>query len=38
VGDLEMDLISRTVTRAGRRIELQPREFKLLEYMIRETA
>mgnify|MGYP001627357032 CR=1 FL=1 len=35
VGDLEMDLIRRTVTRAGRRIELQPREFRLLEYLMR---
>lgn len=35
VADLEMDLIRRTVTRAGRRIELQPREFRLLEYLMR---
>ncbi len=35
VGDLEMDLIRRTVTRAGRRIELQPREFRLLEFLMR---
>jgi two-component system OmpR family response regulator len=35
VGDLEMDLIRRSVTRAGRRIELQPREFRLLEYLMR---
>ncbi len=33
--DLEMDLLKRTVTRAGRRIELQPREFQLLEYLLR---
>ncbi|MGH8132651.1 MAG: winged helix-turn-helix domain-containing protein [Steroidobacteraceae bacterium] len=35
VGDLEMDLLKRTLTRAGRRIELQPREFQLLEYLMR---
>ena len=35
VADLEMDLIKRTVTRAGQRIELQAQEFKLLEYLMR---
>ncbi|NDW04769.1 response regulator transcription factor [Jiella pacifica] len=35
VGDLEMNLIARTVKRDGRDIELQPREFRLLEYMMR---
>lgn len=35
VGDLEMDLIARTVSRHGRLIELQPQEFKLLEYLVR---
>ena len=35
VGDLEMDLLSRTVRRGGREIELLPREFQLLEYLIR---
>lgn len=34
-GDLQMDLLTREVTRAGRRIELQPQEFKLLEYLLR---
>jgi len=34
-GDLSMDLISRDVKRAGQRIDLQPREFKLLEYLMR---
>ncbi len=34
-GDLEMDLIARTVTRGGRRIDLQPQEFRLLEYLVR---
>lgn len=35
VGDLEMDLIEHTVYRGGTRIELLPREFKLLEYFLR---
>jgi len=35
VGDLEMDLLSRTVRRAGQTIDLQPREFQLLEYFMR---
>ena len=35
VGDLELDRLKRTVTRAGRRIELQPREFQLLEHLMR---
>ena len=35
VGDLEMDLLTRQVRRAGRVIELQPREFRLLEYLMR---
>ncbi len=35
VGDLEVNLLSRTVRRAGRLIEVQPREFRLLEYMMR---
>ena len=34
-GDLELDLLARRVTWAGRRIELQPREFRLLEYLVR---
>lgn len=34
-GDLTVDLLSREVTRAGRRVELQPREFALLEYLMR---
>ena len=33
--DLEMNLLNRRVTRAGRRIDLQPREFRLLEYLLR---
>jgi two-component system OmpR family response regulator len=35
VGDLEMDLIEKTVHRASNRIELLPREFRLLEYFLR---
>src|SRR5579864_1171620 len=38
VADLEMDLISRKVRRAGREIELQPREFRLLEYLMRNAG
>jgi two-component system, OmpR family, response regulator len=34
-GDLELDLLTRTVTRGGQVIALQPREFKLLEYLMR---
>ena len=34
-GDLEMDLLKRTVSRAGHLIELQPREFQLLEFLLR---
>lgn len=35
VGDLEMDLIARTVRRRGDLIEMQPREFRLLEVLMR---
>ncbi len=35
VGDLSVDLLKREVIRAGERIDLQPREFALLEYLIR---
>jgi two-component system, OmpR family, response regulator len=35
VGDLDMDLLGRTVTRAGKPIDLQPREFRLLEHLMR---
>lgn len=34
-GDLAMDLLTRRVTRAGRRLDLLPREFKLLEHLLR---
>jgi two-component system, OmpR family, response regulator len=36
--DLEMNLITREVTRGGRRIDLQPREFVLLEYLLRNAG
>ena len=35
IGDLEMDLVSRTVSRRGREIKLMQREFQLLEYLVR---
>jgi two-component system OmpR family response regulator len=35
VGDLEIDLVARTVCRNGRDIDLLPREFQLLEYLVR---
>jgi two-component system OmpR family response regulator len=35
VGDLALDLLSREVQRDGKKIELQPREFSLLEYLMR---
>ncbi|GAN77691.1 response regulator transcription factor [Acidisphaera rubrifaciens] len=38
VADLEMDLLARSVRRGGARIELQPREFMLLEYLMRHAG
>jgi len=38
VGDLEMDLLARTVTRGGKRIELLAQEFKVLEYLLRHAG
>ena len=38
VADLELDLLKRTVTRAGARIELQQQEYKLLEYLMRHAG
>ncbi|MDJ0391014.1 response regulator transcription factor [Roseomonas sp. E05] len=38
VADLEMDLLRRTVRRAGQRVELQPREFRLLECLMRHAG
>ena len=37
-GDLEMDLLTREVRRGGEKIELQAREFALLEYLMRHTG
>lgn len=37
-GDLEMDLLAHTVSRGGRKLELQRQEFKLLEYLLRHTG
>jgi two-component system OmpR family response regulator len=34
IDDLELDRLKRSVTRAGRRVELQAQEFKLLEYLM----
>jgi two-component system OmpR family response regulator len=38
VADLEMDLLARTVQRGGQAIDLQPREFRLLEYLMRNSG
>ena len=38
VGDLEMDLLARTVTRAGKRLDLLAQEFKILEYLLRHAG
>ena len=38
VSDLEMDLLSRAVKRGGQKIDLQPREFRLLEYLMRHAG
>jgi two-component system OmpR family response regulator len=38
VADLEMDLVTRRVTRAGRPVELTAREFRLLEYLMRHAG
>ncbi|MFT8931933.1 winged helix-turn-helix domain-containing protein [Acetobacter syzygii] len=38
VGDLEIDLLSRSVRRGGQKIDLQPREFRLLEFLMRHTG
>lgn len=35
IGDLIVDLLGRTVTRAGRRIDLTQREFRILDYLMR---
>ncbi len=38
VDDLSIDLLARTVNRAGKRIDLQPKEFSLLEYLMRNAG
>lgn len=38
VGDLTLDLLTREVSRSGQKIELQAREFSLLEYLMRHTG
>ena len=38
VADLEIDILKRTVTRAGRPIDLQQQEYKLLEYLMRHAG
>lgn len=38
VGDLELDRLARRVTREGKPIDLQPREFRLLEYLMRHAG
>lgn len=37
-GELEINLMDRTVARAGRRIEVHPTEFRLLEYLMRHAG
>jgi two-component system OmpR family response regulator len=38
VGDVSMDMIAREVMRAGKKIDLQPLEFSLLEYLMRNAG
>ncbi|OWJ67676.1 response regulator transcription factor [Inquilinus limosus] len=38
IGDLRMDLLSRSVSRSGRKIDLQQREFQILEYLMRHSG
>lgn len=38
VGDLKLDLLTREVSRAGQKLELQPREFTLLEHLMRHAG
>jgi two-component system OmpR family response regulator len=38
VADLEMDLLSHKVTRSGKSLNLQPREFRLLEYLMKHAG
>jgi two-component system OmpR family response regulator len=38
IGELSLDLLSREIARAGKKIDLQPREFSLLEYLMRNSG
>ncbi|MDE2488449.1 MAG: response regulator transcription factor [Alphaproteobacteria bacterium] len=38
VGDLQLDMLKRTVARAGRRIDLKPQEFRLLEFLMKHAG
>jgi two-component system OmpR family response regulator len=38
IGDLSLDLLSREVLRSGKQLDLQPREFALLEYLMRNAG
>jgi two-component system OmpR family response regulator len=38
IGDLSLDLLSRKVRRSGKQLDLQPREFALLEYLMRNAG
>jgi two-component system, OmpR family, response regulator len=38
VADLELDLLTRTVKRSGKAIDVLPREFRLLEYLMRNSG
>ena len=38
VADLKLDRLTRSVTRGGARVDLQPREFQLLEYLMRNAG
>jgi two-component system, OmpR family, response regulator len=38
IGDLELDLLGRTVRRSGKRVELTDREFRILEYLARNAG
>jgi two-component system, OmpR family, response regulator len=38
VGDLQVDLLTRELRRAGRMVELLPREYRLLEYLMRHAG
>ncbi len=37
-GDIDLDALTQTVTRAGQRIELQPQEYRILEYLVRNAG